>query len=68
MPDESKYYYITEVPASYSSRRTPRLEKWNPNFSIEVDENVDFRQYLSISIDKLSEKSIPRLKAPNSKR
>lgn len=63
MSGESKYYYITDVPIGFSSTRTPRLEKWNSNFNIEVEENVDFRQYLSISIDKLLEKQIPKSKS-----
>jgi hypothetical protein len=63
MSDESKYWYIAQIPALYFSKRTPRLEKWNPNFSVEVDENVDFRQYVSILIDKLSQKSIPKTKS-----
>jgi hypothetical protein len=63
MSYESKYYYISEVPVAYSSRRTPRLEKWNCNFSVEVDENVDFQQCITLSIDKLLEKSIPKTKS-----
>jgi len=63
MSDESKYYYISEVPVAYTSRRTPRLEKWNCNFSVELDENVDFRQYITLSIDKLLEKSVPKTKS-----
>jgi hypothetical protein len=56
MAKESKYFYITEVPIGYKSKRQPRLVKWNEDYQIEVDENVDYHQYLSLYINKLSEK------------
>ena len=50
MAFENKYYYIT-YPSSQS--HLPEVLKWNESFTIEVGENVDFRQVIDLSINKL---------------
>lgn len=50
MAFENKYYYIT-YPSS--QRHLAEVVKWNESFTIEVVENVDFRQVIDLSINKL---------------
>jgi len=47
---ENKYYYIT-YPSS--QRHLPEVVKWNESFTVEVAENVDFKQVIDLSINKL---------------
>lgn len=50
MAFENKYYYI-KYPSS--QRQLPEVVKWNESFTIEVAENVDFKQIIDLSINKL---------------
>jgi hypothetical protein len=54
MASESKYYYIT-YPSSV--RELPEVMKWNESFTLAVEENVDFRQVIDLSINKLANKN-----------
>ena len=50
MAFENKYYYIT-YPSS--QKHLAEVVKWNECFTIEVVENVDFKQVIDLSINKL---------------
>jgi hypothetical protein len=49
--NEDKYLYFK----TKTSRQLPYLLKWTKKYSIEVEEEVDFRQYISLSIFRLSQ-------------
>jgi hypothetical protein len=50
--NSSGYYYVTDL----LLRHQALLVKSNENYYVEVDENVDFRQYISLELDKFLEK------------
>lgn len=54
MDKSSKYFYIQSSIRPYISL----LMKWNANFSVDVEENVNSGQRISLYIDKFSEKEI----------
>lgn len=56
MLKEDKYYYINSISAY--SQSIPQVVRWNSNYYVEVDENVDYHQYLCISINKMKDQSI----------
>ena len=58
MTSENKYYYITYP---WSKRGLPEVIKWNESFTFEVEENVDFRQVIDLSINKLANKNSVKL-------
>jgi len=58
MSKESKYFYSRDRDSSFSSRSQPQVAKWQNDMIVEVDENVDFHQYISLTIDKLPQKGI----------
>jgi len=57
MASEDKYYYITHPS---SQRQLPEVMRWNESFTIEVEENVDFRQCIDLTVYKLKQKNIPK--------
>lgn len=57
MAFEDKYYYIINPSLQ---RNVPVVMKWNESFTVEVEENVDFRQDIDLSINKLSQKNISK--------
>jgi len=54
----SKYFYYTYPSSSFSSRTMPQVVKWEEDVAVEVDESVDFRQHISLTLDKLPQKNI----------
>ena len=52
MGKESRYYFIT---TNYSSRNISQVAKWDKDFYVSVNENVDFIQSIDITINKFSE-------------
>ena len=57
MVSDDKYYYITHPS---SDRQLPEVLKWNENFTLAVEENVDFRQVIDLSSNKFKQKSISK--------
>jgi len=53
MASEDTYYYITH---SSSQRQLPEVMKWNENFTLAVEENVDYRQVIDLVLISLSKK------------
>jgi len=54
---EDKYFYFKDVSLYASRRRLPYLMKWRKDlFSLEVEEEVDFRQRISLDIYKFYQK------------
>lgn len=58
MAQEDRFYYICPL-----LRQQPQVVKWNPVYRVEVEENVDFRQYISITINKLNQKDSEKPKS-----
>jgi len=63
MEESSRYYYVTPKNSDYSSRHYARVIAWNRNFYIEVDENVEFRQYIDLSVGKFTEEIVEKPKS-----
>jgi hypothetical protein len=55
MAKEAKYYY-TRHDVKFASRQQPHLSKWLPEFTLDVEENVDWRQCIQLDIYKLNRK------------
>ena len=53
MIKEDKYFYVTST-----VRSQKQLVKWNPNFEVGVDEEVDYYQCIDLSINSLNQKDI----------
>ena len=54
---EDKYYYITHP---MSERQPPQVMKWNENYTLEVEENVDWRQCIDLTANKLNQKDMSK--------
>jgi hypothetical protein len=53
-----KYYYSS--PANTSPLHDPSyVIRWSQDYYVQVEENVDYRQYISLLINKLGQKGIP---------
>lgn len=53
----NKYYYIIYDQHEYSSNsQQSQLVKWNRNHLIELEENIEYRQYLNVYVSKLKGK------------
>jgi len=57
MLKEAKYFYVNRT--SFSGTRQPQVTKWQPNFIVDVEENVDFRQDINLTVNKLSQGNMP---------
>jgi hypothetical protein len=53
-----KYFYVTRVSSGWKSIHETKLVKWNPNFEVGVDEEVDYYQCIDLSINSLNQKDI----------
>lgn len=62
MDEANKYYYLSPKSASYSSIRT-NVINWNKNFYIEVDENVEFKPCIVLTVGKFSEEVVEKPKS-----
>lgn len=61
MPKEDKYYYNVPAPSFLNKgNHQPQVIKWNEDHLLEVNENVDFRQYISLTINKRKQRDIPK--------
>jgi len=56
MIGENKYFYIKDISAYESRRQPPHLMMWNPVYSVEVDEDVDWGQRIELSTFRLNQK------------
>lgn len=56
MEKEDKFYYIKSIGEQSFSRNRSSLMRWNPAFSVEVDENVEHCQYISLAMLKLGQR------------
>ncbi len=54
MSKADKFFLVTPKNLGISSNRFPKIVRCSSLFTVEVDENVDFRQYVTLSIDKLA--------------
>src|SRR6478609_3601477 len=57
MAIDEKYYYKKPT-TEYTARNQPQIIKWHPLYSVEIDEDVDHRQYISFNFDKLEQDDI----------
>jgi hypothetical protein len=60
MIKEDKYYYICPIPSLISSKRQAQVSRYNIDFIVEVNENVDYKQDISLTINKLKQKDITK--------
>lgn len=60
MPKEDKYYYLKRRETGWKEIHTSQLIRWNPEYIAEVDEEVDYFQYVSLNINKLKQKGIEK--------
>lgn len=52
-----KYFILSDKPRPFSSDLGSSLLRWEPDSEVSLDENVEFRPYLSVDIDKLKNKT-----------
>lgn len=52
MEKVERYYFTKSVSGLHTASREDVI-RWNPYYYVEVNENVDFKQYISFSFDKL---------------
>lgn len=60
MIKSDKYYYLRAVRTGYSSWRASQLIRWNPEYQVDIDEEVDHCQKISPIINKLQQKNIEK--------
>lgn len=62
MAKEDRFYYTKPVIESITfGKRHPQILKDNPNYLIEVEEDVDFRQVIGLTICKHKQSNFPKL-------
>lgn len=61
MPKDDKYYY--SYTTSNFLKQEPLVIIWDPNYIVEVEEDVDRRQHISLNINKLNQKDFTRPKS-----
>jgi hypothetical protein len=62
MLTEDKYYYSKDV-SDFGRQRPSQVIKWSPVFSVEVEENVDFHQHITLLILKGNQKDSSKPKS-----
>lgn len=60
MNRKDKYYYINRTSFGRNALHTRRLVRWNPNFEVAVDEEVDHYQYINLSINSLNQGDVAK--------
>lgn len=60
MLDEDKYYYIKRVNIDLNWGRDSKVVKWHPEYQVDVDEEVEYYQYISVCVNKLGQKGIEK--------
>ncbi|NQU31964.1 MAG: hypothetical protein HQ521_01915 [Bacteroidetes bacterium] len=61
---ESKYYYSREKEHLYSSRRNhPEIIKWNKDYFVSMNEDLDYVQYIELSVSKFYGESYSKPKS-----
>jgi hypothetical protein len=56
---DPQYFYVRHD-VKFTSNRQPSVIKWTPVFSLEVEENVEWRQFISLSIFKHGGKGLTK--------
>jgi hypothetical protein len=51
MPKEDKYYYLKRVDSGWNARRAPQLIRWNLEYQIDLDEEVDSHQNIDLTLN-----------------
>lgn len=58
MAKQDKYFYVSKTSSGWNARHTKQLVRWNSNFIVEVDEEVDYYQYINLTINSLNQNNI----------
>lgn len=68
MNKEGKYFYVTSTSSGWPVRYIQELVKWNPNFEVEIDEEVESHQNITLYINRLDQKDISQPNSSESKK
>lgn len=58
MAKQDGYYHISKISSGWNARHTSQLVRWNSNFKVDVDEEVDYYQYINLTINNLNQNNI----------